>query len=279
MRAIKSNSLPVNELVSGPARRPAHRVMVKHHPRASSGDAARTFVQPHGNSFVGEVVRVHLIRPEQRRPKIHPQIFRPALILDHLGGFLKRRARALRQRRQILRRDVEILLRIVLLEKRLPQEINDVVALLWRHPQLRWHLVRSLPDGFVEAEGIAAVLESLLPKRAGRRQRAGFLGRAVTGDADCRVKFFPTHQALCIPFLNERRVSHRFRGGLAHDGIHQSNSRHQQHHSPTETHDISLKSLLRFCHLFPFDEHRLVFIIGSETSGGGERVCFQFVDG
>ena len=180
--AVEADPVPVDEAGAGPGGGQAERVVLVEDPRPPARDTPLPRVEPDGDPLVGDVRQVlaGLDGRHQARAVIHrdPRLDR-------------RRRRAagvpLRQPVDVPAIDRDVLPRVVRLEERLADVVDDVVLLPGDHPGLRRHLAEAVGDGPVEAVGIAAVPERRGGEPRGVRQRAGLILGAVAVGADAGV--------------------------------------------------------------------------------------------
>ena len=152
--AVEVDPVPVDEAVAAPRSRQAHRVVVEDRPVPAPRDAARPGVEADGDTLVGEVrpVVAHLVGGRECRAVVHR---RPRLDVRWLGAA----SRPFRQAVEIGPVHEGELGRVVALEERFTDVMNDVVFLRGHHPGLRRHLAEAVGERAIEAVGVAAVLE------------------------------------------------------------------------------------------------------------------------
>jgi hypothetical protein len=71
--AVEGDAFPIDK-AAGRRCSDAHRIVVIDHPRAAFADAAGAVIETNGDTFLSDVTGGDLIRPKQRRAKVHALI-------------------------------------------------------------------------------------------------------------------------------------------------------------------------------------------------------------
>ena len=163
---VELDGSPVNKVVGRvitrarlPTRGDSQRIGVEHHPMTTPRDPTGTWIQTHGDAFVGEVVLFagDLVSVNQAGTIIHR---RPSL--DVTG--LRTPRISCGQAGQISVIDLGILTGVVRPQVGLPDVVDDIVLLRGNHPGLRGHLPKTVCQRAVHSQGVAAVFELALRK-------------------------------------------------------------------------------------------------------------------
>ena len=201
--AVEVDPVPVDEARTGPACGEPQRVVLEHRPDPPPRDAPGTGVEPNRHPLVGEVgaVVADLGGERQGRAVIHRQ--------PGLDGRRPRPARVpFRQPREIRAVGRNVPRRIVGLEIRLADVVDDVVLLLGDHPRLPDHPAESVGQRLIHPKRVRAVLERPGAEPRRRRQRAGPLLRAVAVGADPDVNRLAPAIVLIAQAGDHSRVVH-----------------------------------------------------------------------
>jgi len=132
--AVEQDRVPIDETPAAPRRRHAERVVIVQQPMSTPRHAAGTGIQANRDALVGKVclVAAHFVTGCQTRPVIHRD---PGL--ERLRRWTA--AGPGGQLGQVRVIDSRILSRVVGLQVRLADVMDDVVLLLRDHPGLRHH--------------------------------------------------------------------------------------------------------------------------------------------
>ena len=209
---VEQDALVVDETLAVPEAGEAHQVVVEQHEGLAGGHTALALIEADGDALVGEVDVAEVLvregagsaRDRARRVTRVGEFVGvdEEVAVIHLGpgpvglrggpeGIASGKAGEVRVG------DGDVLVRVLLLEELLADEVNDVVLLARGEAHLRRHEAESARERLVERERVGAVLEGLLPELAGVGDGARLLGVAVAAVAGVAVG----HHALVVELL------------------------------------------------------------------------------